>query len=312
MTRWILLAALCAAAPARAETLLALPAGAVETARDNRAPGIYRVPVGRFTPRAQPVQVTEGDVLIRAWRLPLDRSNTLATARALRPQLKAAGFAILFECADTTCGGFDFRYGTEVLPPPAMEVDLSDFRFIAARRGGEPEAGYLTVLISRAPRGGFVQAVEVTPITTAPPDLEVPQTPPPPGPNAAGTSGLLAPLERDGRVVLEGVTFAVGEETLGPAAIDALVPLAGMLDANPEIRVLLVGHTDDEGGLDGNLVVSRARAQAVRAALIETYGIAPGRLIAEGAGFMAPLAANVDVASRAANRRVEAVLLTAQ
>jgi len=75
------------------------------------------------------------------------------------------------------------------------------------------------------------------------------------------------------------------------------------------MRIALVGHTDTVGGLQGNIALSRERAQAVRQRLIDDYDIAPERVEAEGTGYLAPLATNRTAEGREANRRVEAVLL---
>lgn len=300
-----------AAGPGAAQqvTPLELPIGAKETASLVEDPGAYRMPVGRIGVQDQPMIDLEGRVTIRAWLVPADRSDTLALMRAIRPQLAAAGYAPRFECAASACGGFDFRFNTRVLPPPAMEVDLTDFRYIAAERMGETPA-HLAILVSRSPRGGHVQAVEVFASTADAGPLAQPL----PAPEAAAEPSAPAPvgdlaqeLARAGHVALNGVDFATGARTLDADAIAALAPLADMLRANPTITLVLVGHTDNAGGLAQNVALSRARAAAVRDSLIQTHGIAPARLEAEGVGYLAPRATNATEEGRALNRRVEAV-----
>ncbi|RMF59783.1 MAG: OmpA family protein, partial [Bacteroidetes bacterium] len=65
------------------------------------------------------------------------------------------------------------------------------------------------------------------------------------------------------------------------------------------------GHTDSTGPDDYNLRLSQARAEAVRAYLIERFGIAPERLVARGYGESQPIADNVTATGRTLNRRVE-------
>jgi OOP family OmpA-OmpF porin len=94
--------------------------------------------------------------------------------------------AILLDCEARACGGFDFRAGIEVLPPPAMFVDLGDFRYLSAEGPG----GALSLLVSRSGATGFVQAIEVGPaprraLTDArsgghPRPAPAPRPPPPP------------------------------------------------------------------------------------------------------------------------------------
>jgi outer membrane protein OmpA-like peptidoglycan-associated protein len=71
--------------------------------------------------------------------------------------------------------------------------------------------------------------------------------------------------------------------------------------------VIVTGHTDNQGGFDCNIDLSRRRAAAVVAALTRDFGIAPARLTALGAGMAAPVAAKDSEGSRAQNRRVEIV-----
>ena len=303
--RWLCALIWLLPAPLSAQIQLELPVGAVETASETTDPGAYALPVGRFGPDSQPVRPLEGLVRLRAWRTPQDRSDTLVILRALRPQILEAGFAPVFECETRACGGFDFRFGTRVLPPPAFEFDLTDFRFLAARRGTGGSSEFLSLLVSRSPRGGFVQLIEVAPPRRDPPALAPPESaeaPRPPGPAPAPEP------DRSGRMQLPGVVFESGSARLGEPAIAALLPLARLLEDDPARRVLLVGHSDDRGGLESNIAMSRARARAVRDTLIDRYGIAADRIEAEGAGYLSPIAPNDTEDGRARNRRVEAIL----
>ena len=69
----------------------------------------------------------------------------------------------------------------------------------------------------------------------------------------------------------------------------------------------MVGHTDNQGGLDYNMDLSRRRAGAVVAALTEQHGIAADRLRPAGVGPLAPAATNDTEEGRSLNRRVELV-----
>ncbi len=297
-----LLAVLIAlAGPAGAVSIFDLPLGAVETARVEEPLATHLLPTARFTPAAQPGLTLEGRVLIRAWRLPLDRADTLAVMRALRDQVEARGFRILHACNARACGGFDFRFKTRVLPAPAMAVDLADFRYLSAAAREGP-GHHLGILVSRSTAGGHVQIAEITPNTGDALPLTPPEQPRPQPP--ADVSALV----ETGRAVLAGVTFGSGTTGLTEDAVDALAPLATVMTEDPGLVVVIVGHSDNSGSLAANLRVSRARAGSVRRALIEVYGIAAARITAEGAGYLAPLAPNATEEGRAANRRVEVIL----
>jgi OmpA-OmpF porin, OOP family len=83
--------------------------------------------------------------------------------------------------------------------------------------------------------------------------------------------------------------------------------IAALLQQNPSLKLHVVGHTDNQGSLDSNFALSKARAAAVAAALSARYGISDTRLNANGVSSLAPIASNADEAGRAKNRRVELV-----
>ena len=66
-----------------------------------------------------------------------------------------------------------------------------------------------------------------------------------------------------------------------------------------------MGHTDNVGGFDFNMQLSKARAEAVTVELTRSYGIDAGRLVSSGVGLQAPVASNATDEGRAKNRRVE-------
>ena len=87
--------------------------------------------------------------------------STLDVLQDLRAQIRAAGFELIFECETESCGGFDFRFGAEVVAEPDMHVDLGDFRYLAADRGTDANKEYLSLLVSRSPQNGYVQLMRV-------------------------------------------------------------------------------------------------------------------------------------------------------
>lgn len=114
-------------------------------------------------------------------------------------------------------------------------------------------------------------------------------------------------IEKTGRVALYGIYFDTGSSTMKPESKAALDEIAKLLQGEPSLKLHVVGHTDNQGGLDQNYALSKARAQAVSSALQQTYSIAAARLSANGVSSLAPVASNADEAGRAKNRRVELV-----
>jgi len=291
---------------------LVLPGEAVLTREEVDDADSYRLPVGAFADGRLPVREVEGHVTRQAWRIEGTDISTLRLLAPLRDQLRDAGYDILFDCASEECGGFDFRFATSVLPAPDMFVDLFDFRFLAAHKGNGNGIDYISFLVSVSGGAGYIQLVTVG--TGELPRIEpaagtaMPDT----APVASAVAGsLVEMLVSEGHAVLGDLDFGSGSATLSAGAYDSLAALAGFLKEDGERRIALVGHTDAVGGLDDNLALSRERAASVLDRLVESHGAARAQLEAAGVGYLAPTAPNTTPEGRAANRRVEAVLLSA-
>ncbi|MEM8579820.1 MAG: OmpA family protein [Pseudomonadota bacterium] len=230
--------------------------------------------------------------------LPLD--VLMATVRS---QVAGPGREVFMDCTSRTCGGFDFRQALDTVPPPAMVVDLAKFGYLAVRDDATGQVDQF--LLSLAGDTGYLQHVVVTP-TDAPQTELVPQAPVSPVDAQRATEGLFTDR---GTVVLDGLIFETGSAALSDEDYPGLKELAGFLNSNPEALVILVGHTDAEGGLQSNIALSRQRAEAVRSWLIEGLGVSPDQLEADGVGYLAPRASNATQEGRLRNRRVEAVLM---
>lgn len=306
-------AAACGAGAGAAE--IAVPAGATLTRESTDPTEVYALPTGPWEPGAGiRTSDVEGRVTRRAWRLGGTGLSSFQILINLRQQLIDAGYEILFECEDAECGGFDFRYGTEVIGEPDMHVDLGDFQFLSAsREDAAPDA--VSLLVSRSAAAAFIQVIEVgaadavpaavvpTALTKAEPGSAMP----------AAVLGEIGPaMETIGRFVLSDLVFATGSADLGAGTFTSLTELAGYLAANPEKRLALVGHTDAEGSLAGNISLSKRRAISVRDRLVNDLGVNPAQLEAEGIGYLAPIASNQTEDGRNINRRVEAILVSTQ
>ncbi len=114
-------------------------------------------------------------------------------------------------------------------------------------------------------------------------------------------------LASEGKVALSGLFFDTGKATLKPESKPQLDEMATFLSQNPKVSAFIVGHTDNQGTLEANLVLSAQRAAAVVAALAQTYKLDAKRLQARGVANFAPRASNATEAGRAQNRRVELV-----
>jgi outer membrane protein OmpA-like peptidoglycan-associated protein len=114
-------------------------------------------------------------------------------------------------------------------------------------------------------------------------------------------------LKSTGHVEVAGIFFDTGKSVLKPESDAALAEIAKMLQADPALKVYVVGHTDNVAALDLNMKLSQARAESVTQALVAKHGIAAARLAGRGVGPLAPVASNDTEEGRAKNRRVELV-----
>jgi OOP family OmpA-OmpF porin len=287
------------------------PAGAVTTAHIDRPFDSYALPVAPFEPgrAAQALREVTGRVIWSAYRLEDATASTAGIIDGYRKWLASLGFETILDCATAACGGFDFRFGVSLLPAPAMLLDTADFAQLSARRPADDGSeSFASVLVSRVLGAMQIQIVVVLPAETGA-DAVVGAIERAAAPAIAPqeTQSLLDRLTGDGHVTLQGLDFVPGGTDLSDASAPALDITATLLKEHPDLAILIVGHSDNQGGLEANVALSKRRAEAVRAALIER-GIDAGRLEAHGVGFLAPVAANATPEGMAVNRRVELVL----
>lgn len=102
----------------------------------------------------------------------------------------------------------------------------------------------------------------------------------------------------------EGMLFAQESDELTSASRDNLRRLATSFEKYPNTRIMIVGHSDTQGGTDKNLDLSTRRAREL-VAFLEQVGVNRARTTAIGRGDAEPIATNDTDAGRQWNRRVE-------
>ena len=109
--------------------------------------------------------------------------------------------------------------------------------------------------------------------------------------------------------------FQTGSWAVGTEGRKAIVEVGKVLAQNPDITVLIEGHTDNDkilgsigGGVENNWDLSTKRATAVVNILAENPGIQKRNLTAAGRGEFAPLMSNDSPEGKAKNRRIEIIL----
>ncbi|OUR91671.1 cell envelope biogenesis protein OmpA [Flavobacteriales bacterium 34_180_T64] len=122
--------------------------------------------------------------------------------------------------------------------------------------------------------------------------------------------------QRDGKVYVSmenKLLFQSGSWAVGTDGKQAVKQLGEVLADNPDIAILIEGHTDDvpykgNAQLSGNWDLSTKRATAIVNILRENEAISPENLTAAGRGEFAPIAPNDTAEGKAKNRRIEVIL----
>ena len=119
---------------------------------------------------------------------------------------------------------------------------------------------------------------------------------------------VLKPIKKGEVFVMRNLHFATNKTRILSSSEEALEALFGYLERNPEIRIKIMGHTDNVGKDAANQRLSEGRAEAVREDLIKR-GINETRIEAEGYGETRPIDTNDTEEGRQNNRRVEVEVL---
>lgn len=121
------------------------------------------------------------------------------------------------------------------------------------------------------------------------------------------TLNLQEAIDRDGKAALYGILFDVSKSDIKPESAEALKTITEYLNANPDVKIIIVGHTDNTGNYESNITLSKSRAESVKNWLVTNSKIDAARLRTEGAGMFCPVVSNDTEEGRKQNRRVEIV-----
>jgi outer membrane protein OmpA-like peptidoglycan-associated protein len=170
---------------------------------------------------------------------------------------------------------------------------FTDYYLAAKRQEGDAET-YLVVMIGRTKDLYIIDTLHLAAMESGTVTLDL--------------DALRAAIAAEGKATVYDIYFDTGSAVLKPESQSALSVITSYLKEELGQNFYIVGHTDDTGGYDYNMTLSRNRAAAVVQSLINTHGIAQRRLRPAGVGPLSPLASNSNETSRSKNRRVEIVL----
>lgn len=244
----------------------------------------------------------EGKLTRISYRAPEDRS-VLEVFRNYENALKTAGFEAAFTCEKDACGGRNFNHALAAGKLYSLFGEYqAEQRYLAAKLSRPEGDVYAAVYAVMNKSGGGpnqnrtmvqVDVVELKPMEDKMVVLDA--------------GALQSEIATAGRVAVYGILFDFDKASIRPDSQPQLVEIAAFLSAHPDLKVLIVGHTDAKGALDYNRDLSLQRARAVVEALAAGEGIDRGRLTAIGVGMAAPVSTNRTEEGRAKNRRVEIV-----
>jgi OOP family OmpA-OmpF porin len=236
--------------------------------------------------------------------------TALEIYRNYQGALQNAGATVLYQCEMAECDAAAIRehYSNEVVSPrawqpnrygnPASSVDR-DVRFISARMARNGQDAYVLVYVAE-PNSLWKAPASVV-LVVEPKAMET-------GKVVVDLDTLRRSLQDEGRIALYGIYFDTGKAALRPESKAQLDEMAKLLKNDANLKVYIVGHTDNQGALENNRALSKQRAEAVRNALAKDYKIEPARMQPEGLASLAPVASNSAETGRAKNRRVELVV----
>jgi len=297
------LAALVFVQPAIAGIDLPYPSGTERLFTEQTENGTLRIPTSPWTQGSSVAhEKHSGTATASTFQLRATSITPQQVAAPIRQALQDADYDIILDCISNECGGFDYRVNTPIVAAPNMYVNLRNYVSMTGIKGSDR---IVNVLISRIGERIYIQERRVDPAVDAPETTAKiasnirPET----------VTNISAAFAQTGTVTLEGLDFESGSTNLGEGPFSVLTDLVDYLRANPNAKIVLVGHSDAIGGLEGNITLSKQRAEAVRERLISKYGIQKSRITAHGIAFLAPRATNQTEEGRERNRRVEAVIL---
>jgi OmpA-OmpF porin, OOP family len=253
----------------------------------------------------------EGKIFLIYYKLPEGRS-TLEVLRNYQDSLKAKGFSIVFECATSKGSCFvsgepdaGYLLGQAVGDPLALPKLSDDYvhnwfekggRYVLAKLDRPEGAVYAAIYLGESASGNVavVRVVETKEMETGKIQF-------------INASEMEQALTDAGHIALYGILFDFDKDVVKPESKPTLDEIAKLLGSKPDLKLKVVGHTDNQGKPEYNLDLSKRRAANVVAALVSTYQIAPDRLTSDGAGMTQPIAPNDTEEGRAKNRRVELI-----
>ncbi len=216
--------------------------------------------------------------------------------------LKNAGFEILLTLDKTNCGinlseeiyNSEFHGLNALTDRNSIKNDFRDdqYTYLSAKKHIDGKDIYIVMYVTvyNTPLITF-DAIEVQGMDKG----------------LVSVKNLETDLTQNGHIAIYGIHFDSSKSDIKPESTQTLKNIAEYLNAHPDKKYVIVGHTDNIGDFDANIKLSRDRAYSVIAELTSKYEVKAEQLKAYGDGSTAPIATNSSDEGKAKNRRVEIV-----
>jgi len=222
-------------------------------------------------------------------------SSALEVFRNFENRIREAGYTTIFSGGPEQIDDYQFKYKHPV--EKLRSTSLSDkIWYLSAKRTANDSSETHVALLVSPHSGGDGQRVRLIVGETKAMENRM-----------VDAEKMQASIHETGKVALYGIYFDTNSATIQDSSTPTLQEIAKLVRDNTGLHIIVVGHTDNQGGYDHNMSLSQQRALAVKESLTTNYKVNPSRVNSAGVGYLAPAASNESPDGRALNRRVELV-----
>lgn len=280
---------------------------------------------------AKLTKTLEGPYTRLVYVLPTDRSP-LEVIRNYQDEIVGSGGSVIYECKREECGGDHLRgVGTSnrgktslaMTLRPRERLGVEDYsQGFCATIGGLVDQRYMVAELPEAGAHISIHTYTITDFTytncnafkgrtVAVVDI-VEGKPREKNMVTVEASAMAQQISETGSVSLYGILFDTNSTTVKEDSEETLQEIAKLVQQQPDLNLLVVGHTDNAGTFEYNMALSQSRAQSVVDELSTNYEISRDRLVPVGVSYASPVSSNATEKGQALNRRVELVENRAQ
>jgi outer membrane protein OmpA-like peptidoglycan-associated protein len=272
----------------------------------------YVIPLGMapYSGKLSDSRKVEGAVTRLTYKTPMGRSP-LEVMRNYQNELQESNFTIIFTGNRTELGTYFSEaagYKDIVWPPnvPGLTMNPDSQVFLAAENTNGVNSVMIVLYgvensfwagdLKDIEKGQTIFQVDVIEMKSMEQKMVT-----------VAAEEMAEKITSSGRVALYGIYFDTDKAEIKVESSATIEQIAKLLQDNEQLKLLVVGHTDNSGGFDHNMALSRRRAVAVVRELTVLHGISGDRLRPVGVAYASPVASNSIEDGRAKNRRVELV-----